>query len=81
MNLKDWWAAEKKSQENPNGWTTISFAKKLGRAQSIVSRLIHERHRPDPVTAVRIVIATQGDVTLDDLYKLPQRYRCKCHKQ
>lgn len=81
MELKDWWATAKKSSDNPNGWTTISFAKKIGRAQSIVSRLIHEKHRPDPVSAVRIVIASGGEVTLDDLYHLPKRYRCKCHKQ
>lgn len=56
------------------------FGSKIGRAQSIVSRLSSEKHRPDPSTAVRIVIATKGRVTLDDLYGTPKKYRCDCQK-
>lgn len=81
MDLQEWWKTAKKSPDNPNGYTTISFAKKIRRAQSIASRLIRATHRPDPVTAIRIVIVTEGAVQLDDLYKLPQKYRCQCRKQ
>lgn len=52
-----------------------SFGNRIGRAQSIVSRIAAKKHRADPVTAVRIVVATAGAVTLDDLYGTPARWR------
>lgn len=56
------------------------FGERIGRAQSIVSRLSRGLHRPDPNTAVRIVIATKGAVTLDMLYGTPKKFRCDCQK-
>lgn len=61
--------------------TMVDFGIAVGRAQSIISRLAARRHRPDPSTAVKIVIATRGKVTLDDLYQTPKRYRCDCAKK
>lgn len=55
--------------------TMSDFAEKIGRAQSIVSRLVNKKHRPDPATAVRIVIATKAAVSLDDQYGTPARWR------
>jgi ribosome-binding protein aMBF1 (putative translation factor) len=75
MDFQEWWQTAKKSPENPNGWTTISLAKKIGRAQSIVSRILNRKHRPDPVSAVRLVVASGGKLTLDDIYGTPKRYR------
>lgn len=54
-----------------------AFGKKIGRAQSIVSRLVNGKHRADPTTALRIIKATRGKVHLADLYALPAQYRCK----
>ena len=55
--------------------TMAAFGKKIGRAQSIVSRLCAKKHRPDPSSAIRIVAATKGRVTLNDLYDLPKKWR------
>ncbi len=60
-------------KETKTSMTT--FGKAIGRAQSIVSRIAARKHRPDPVTAVRIVVKTKGKITLDDLYQTPARYR------
>lgn len=57
------------------GTTGAKLGKRVRRAQSIISRLAGGKHRADPVTAVRIVIATEGAVTLDDLYKTPPQWR------
>lgn len=72
MELADWL--------KETGTKMTEFGEKIGRAQSIVSRLSARKHRPDPTTAVKIVIATKGRVSLDDLYGTPQRYRCDCSK-
>lgn len=58
-----------------NNMTMVQFGEKIGRAQSIVSRLCGKKHRADPSTAIRIVSATKGRVTLDDLYGTPAKYR------
>lgn len=75
MEFTDWWAQNKKSRDNPKGWTMKRFGQKLGRAQSIVSRILNKKHRPDPTTAVRMVIVTESAVSLDDIYGLPVKYR------
>lgn len=58
-----------------NGITMSAFGKRIGRAQSIVSRLVNKRHRADPSTALRIVKATGGVISLDDLYGTPAKLR------
>lgn len=58
-----------------NDTTMAAFGAKIKRAQSIVSRICARRHRPDPVTAVRIVVVTRGAVNLDDMYGTPKRWR------
>ena len=55
--------------------TMSEFGSKIGRAQSIVSRIANRKHRPDPTTAVKIVVVTKGEISLDDLYQLPAKYR------
>ncbi len=55
--------------------TMAAFGGKIKRAQSIVSRICNHKHRPDPDTAISIVVVTRGDVSLDDLYGTPPRYR------
>ena len=55
--------------------TMSDFGAKIGRAQSIVSRIAARKHRPDPSTAVRIVQVTRGEISLDDLYETPPKYR------
>ena len=67
MDLKDYLAQSDQ--------TMSEFAEKISRAQSIVSRLVNRKHRPDPSTAVRIVVATKGLVSMDDLYLTPPRFR------
>lgn len=54
-----------------------AFGAKIGRAQSIVSRLCAGKHRADPQTAVRIIKATKGKVHFADLYGLDDKFRCK----
>lgn len=61
--------------------TMVDFGKSIHRAQSIVSRLARGLHRPDPSTALRIVVVTKGEITLDMLYGTPRRYRCDCSKK
>jgi len=58
-----------------NNITMAVFGKKIGRAQSIVSRICAKKHRADPVTAIRIVVASKGLISLDDLYGTPRKYR------
>lgn len=58
-----------------NNITMSVMGKRVKRAQSIISRICARKHRPDPSTAVRIVIATKGAVSLDDLYSTPPKYR------
>lgn len=58
-----------------NKITMQKFGERIGRAQSIVSRLANKKHWPDRGTAVKIVHATKGMVTLDELYSLPPRLR------
>lgn len=60
--------------------TMAQFGAQIDRAQSIISRLINKKHRPDPTTAVNIVIATRGKVTLDDQYGTPTKYRADRQK-
>ena len=55
--------------------TMEMFAQKIGRAQSIVSRLVNRKHRADPITAQRIVKVTKGAVSLDDIYNTPPKLR------
>lgn len=55
--------------------TMATMGTRVKRAQSIISRICAHKHRPDPTTAVRIVIATKGAVSLDDLYGTPAKYR------
>lgn len=57
------------------GTTMSDFGRRIGRAQSIVSRLVNRRHRADPSTALRIVKATGGKVSMDDLYSTPKHLR------
>ena len=57
--------------------TMTHFAAKIERAQSIVSRLSARKHYPDQSTAVNIVIATRGAVTMDELYDVPKKYRAR----
>lgn len=58
-----------------NNITMSDFGKRIGRAQSIVSRLVNKRHRADPSTALRIVRVTGGKISLDDLYGTPAKLR------
>lgn len=58
-----------------NKTTMSAFGKRVGRAQSIISRLANKKHWPDRSTAVKIVVVTRGAVTLDDLYSLPAKWR------
>lgn len=61
--------------------TTMEKAGELcGRAQSIISRLVNHRHRPDPETAKRLVAMSRGNITLNELYGLPMKHRCKCEQ-
>lgn len=55
--------------------TMMAFGEKIGRAQSIISRICNRKHRADPTTALRIVVATRGEVSLDDIYDTPAKYR------
>lgn len=66
---------ELKEYLKTNNVTMAVFGEKIGRAQSIVSRLANRRHRPDPTTALRIVKVTKGAVSLDDLYGTPPKSR------
>lgn len=67
MELRDWLTE--------NHVTMTAFGQRVRRAQSIISRVCARRHRPDPTTAVRIVMVTKGAVSLDDLYQTPKKYR------
>ena len=55
--------------------TMAVFGERVKRAQSIISRIANRKHRPDPTTAVRIVVVTKGAVSLDDLYQTPAKFR------
>lgn len=56
----------------------MSFlGEKIGVAQSIVSRICSGKHEPRAVTARNIVIATKGEVTADELLKIPVKWRRK----
>lgn len=81
MQLKEWL--------DTTGMTMVEFGKLTGRAQSIISRLSNRKHRPDPVTAVRILKVTKERgrkfgphvfVSLDDMYDVPQKLRCECQR-
>ncbi len=58
-----------------NKITLSDFGEKIGRSQSVMSRICARKHRPDPSTAVRIVVATRAAITLDDLYGTPAKWR------
>ncbi len=54
-----------------HGIKGIDFAKQINCSQPAVSLYIAERRTPRPQIALRIVEATNGEVTLEDLYSTP----------
>lgn len=63
------------SKKTKRRMTMAEFGESIGVAQSIVSRLCARLHRPDPNTAIKIVVATRGEISLDDLYQTPAKWR------
>ena len=50
------------------GQAQSAFAKRVGVTQATISRIVHGRI-PGPRLVKRIIAATDGSVTLDDLYE------------
>lgn len=57
-----------------SGCTQEEFAARAGLAQSNVSRIVNGKQKPDPDTAVQIVVVTEGQVTLNEIYGVPKKY-------
>lgn len=53
------------------GVTGVELAKMVGCSQPVLSQYTTGKRRPSPDIAVRIVKATGGKVTLEDLYCPP----------
>ena len=52
--------------------SVASFAGKVGLSPSFMWRIVHGERQPSVPAAVRIIEATDGAVTLDDLIAVPQ---------
>lgn len=71
MNLADYLAA--------TGTTQQDMATAIGRSQSVVSRIMAGIQLPEPSTALAIVKATKGMVTLCDLFYQNGPCKRECH--
>lgn len=66
LELRDWLTTKKRTME----W----LAGKIGIYQSVVSRICNYKHYPSVDTIQKIVVITNGDVTANELCKIPKRY-------
>lgn len=52
--------------------TAQTFAERIGRYPSTVTRLLSGKHTPDAATMKAIIEATEGLVTPNDFFELPE---------
>lgn len=60
-----------------SGKTQSDVALGIDRAQSVVSRIANGKQRPEPDTAIALVVFSKGTITMDELYSVPRKFWAK----